>query len=179
MDKYQEVEHAHVVQCTYLRNFADADERIGMRLLDDPTQQTVISIRDAAARRRFYRRIRPDGTPIDDVEWALGLIEGPAGPILREVEQRWPLTFDDKRVLGEFFALQILRSPRWRQGYEVRSGRLPSEYRASELFAEARRCLIDHLECLSSSSRRSGSGGADRRRRRDAPAMETGASLGR
>ena len=109
---------------------------IGMRLVDDPAREAVVSIKDAGVRRRFYRRTRPDGTPIDDVEWALGLIEGPAGAILREVERRWPLSFDDKRVLGEFFALQVLRSPRWCQGYEVRSRRLLSEYRASGLFAE-------------------------------------------
>lgn len=95
----------------YLRNFADADEMIGMRLVDDPAKETIVSIRDAAVRKRFYRRTRPDGTPIDDVEWALGRIEGPAGPILRELEQRWPLSFDDKRVLGELFALQVLGAP--------------------------------------------------------------------
>ncbi len=136
MPKYPKVEHAHVVPRTYLRNFADANRMIGMRLVDDPAREAVVSIRDAAVRKRFYRRTRPDGTPIDDVEWSLRLIEDRAGPILREVERRWPPSFDDKRVLGEFFALQILRSPRWRQGYEVRSRRLVEEYRASRLFAE-------------------------------------------
>ncbi|MBA3371064.1 MAG: DUF4238 domain-containing protein, partial [Thermoleophilaceae bacterium] len=85
--------------------------------------EKVISTRDAAVRKRFYRRTRPDGTPIDDVEHSLGLIEDRAAPILREIEQRWPLSFEDKHILGEFFALQVLRSPRSRQTYEMRTDR--------------------------------------------------------
>lgn len=107
-----------------------------MRLIAEPTTEKVVSIEDAAVRKRFYRRTRPDGTPIDDVEHALGLIEQRAGPILREIERRWPLSLEDKRVLAEFFALQVLRSPRWRQGYEARTRQLVEEYRASGLFTE-------------------------------------------
>lgn len=111
MNRHQKVERAHIVPRTYLRNFADDDRMIGMRLVGEPGPGEPISIEDAAVRKRFYRRTRPDGTQVDDVEHALALIEGRAGPILREVEQRWPLSFDDKRILGEFFAHQVLRSP--------------------------------------------------------------------
>ncbi len=107
-----------------------------MRLVGEPNIEKVISTRDAAVRNRFYRRTRPDGTPIDDVEDSLGLIEDRAAPLLRDVDRRWPLSFEEKHVLGEFFALQFLRSPRWRQWYVVRTRRLVEEYRTSELFAE-------------------------------------------
>jgi len=136
VDRYQRVERAHVVPRTYLRNFADHEQMIGMRLVGEPGTEKVISIKDAAVRKRFYRRTRPDGAPIDDVEHSLGLIERRAAPILGEIEERWPLSFEDKRVLGEFFALQVLRSPRWRRDYAVRTRRLVEEYRASDLFAE-------------------------------------------
>jgi hypothetical protein len=109
---------------------------IGMRLVGDPDTEKVISTRDAAVRKRFYRRTRPDGTPIDDVEHSLGLIEDRAAPILREIEQRWPLSFEDKHILGEFFALQVLRSPRSRQTYEMRTDRLVEEYQTSGFLAE-------------------------------------------
>jgi hypothetical protein len=132
--KYQPVERAHVVPRTYLRNFADDEQMIGMRLVDQPEAETRISIEDAAVRKRFYRRTRPDGTPIDDVEHALGKIEQRAGPILRRIEESWPLSLDDKRVLGEFFALQVLRSPRWRTTYEWRSRLFAEDYRKSGRF---------------------------------------------
>jgi len=34
----------------------------------------VISIRDAAVRKDFYKRTRPDGTVIYDVEWSLSTL---------------------------------------------------------------------------------------------------------
>ncbi len=136
MDLYPRVERAHVVPRAYLRNFADDEQMIGMRLVGEPGTEKVVSTRDAAVRKRFYRRTRPDGTPIDDVEHSLGLIERRAAPILREIEQRWPLGFEDKRILGEFFALQVLRSPRSRRTYEMRTDRLVDEYQTSRLFAD-------------------------------------------
>jgi Protein of unknown function (DUF4238) len=133
---YPSVERAHVVPRTFLRNFADADEMIGMRLAVDPAAERVISINDAAVRKRFYRRTRPDGTPIDDAERMLAMIEERAGPILRELQARWPLSFEEKHVLAEFFALQILRGERWRRDYVERTDRLVDDYRKRGLFAD-------------------------------------------
>jgi hypothetical protein len=136
MGPYPRVEHSHIVPQTYLRNFADQDDMIGMRLVDGADEEEVISIRDAAVRKRFYRRTRPDGTSIDDIEHSLGSIETRVGPILRDLEARWPLNFEAKRILGEFFAVQLLRGVRWRKGYEKRTARLVEDYRRSGLFAQ-------------------------------------------
>ena len=136
MASYPTVERAHIVPRTYLRNFANAEEMIGMRLSGGDGEERVISIDDAAVRKRFYRRTRPDGTPIDDAERMLGMIEERAGPILRSLEAGWPLDFEEKHFLVEFFALQILRGEQWRRGYVERTERLVEDYRERELFAE-------------------------------------------
>jgi Protein of unknown function (DUF4238) len=120
----------------YLRNFADADGMIGMRLADDPDSEQVISIDVAAIRKHYYRRTRLDGTSIDDVEYSLSVLEARAAPILRGVEENWPLGFEEKRILGELFAVQLLRGVRWRQGYETRTDRLVEQYRSQGLFDE-------------------------------------------
>ena len=134
MASYPKVERSHIVPRTYLRNFADNDGMIGMRLVDDSRTLKVISIDHAAVWKRFYRRTRPDGTPIDDVEHSLSLLENRAGPLLRNLEERWPLDFEGKRVLGELFAIQLLRGVRWRRGYDKRTTRLVEDYRQSGLF---------------------------------------------
>jgi hypothetical protein len=59
---YPKVERAHVVPRCWLRQFAE-DELIGMRLVGE-AESKLILIDDAAIRKRFYRRTRPDGTSI-------------------------------------------------------------------------------------------------------------------
>ena len=110
---YPKVKRSHIVSRTYLRNFAEND-MIAMRL-GSSGQARTIHIDDAAVRKAFYRRTRPDGTEIDDIEWSMSHLEGSVTPLLRGIESRWPLSNEDKATLAEFVALQILRSPRWRE----------------------------------------------------------------
>ena len=118
--RYPNVKQSHIVPRGYLRSFA-VDEQIAMRLVDASSSR-LISLNDAGTRRRFYRRTRPDGTPIDDVEWSLAHIDDKAAPLLREIENRWPLDTDDKATLAEFFGFQLVRGPGWREWHTTQLG---------------------------------------------------------
>lgn len=110
--EFPAVEKAHIVSVSYLRNFAREDG-IGVCLVDDGRHFTN-SPKNVGWRKRYYSRTRPDGTRIDDVEWSMSHLEGAVAPLLREIEQRWPLDNSAKATLAEFTALQLLRGPRFR-----------------------------------------------------------------
>lgn len=137
---YPRVNRSHIVPKAYLRNFA-VDEQIGLRLVG-AAASTTVSIDDAGVRRRFYRRTRPDGTEIDDIEWSLSHLEDAVASVLREVEDRWPLTPRDKGTLAEFFGLQLVRGPRWMAWWEERTtnwvAEQPDQSDADELEAALR-----------------------------------------
>jgi hypothetical protein len=110
---YPEVKRAHIVPRCYLKQFA-VNEQIEIHIIPTGADQPV-SIDDAAVRKTFYRRFRPEGTPIDDVEWTLSQLESVAAPLLSTIEHDWPLPKTGTRAqLAEFFALQAVRGPRWR-----------------------------------------------------------------
>lgn len=113
---YPKVNRAHVVPRFLLKRFA-VDELITVHSLGDGEERTV-SIDDAAIRKRFYRRARPDGSTIDDVEYSLAQLETVIAPTLGGVEDSWPLERETKCELAEFIAFQAVRSPRWRQWHQ-------------------------------------------------------------
>lgn len=114
--EFTEVKNAHIVPRGYLKNFA-VDEKV-MLNVDGKALDGPISIDNAAIRRRFYRRFRPDGTPIYDIEWSLSQLEDVVVPMLGAVERRWPLPLEEKHALAEFFAYQFVRGPRWKKWRE-------------------------------------------------------------
>jgi hypothetical protein len=124
---YPNVKKSHIVPRTYLANFAE-NEKIGTRI-DDATTSLVLPVSQVGTRRRFYRRERGDGTPIDDLEWSLGHGEDAATPILREFNERWPLSREDKIKLGELFGYQMIRGPRWREWRRQKTQQIIEEYR--------------------------------------------------
>lgn len=65
----------------------------------------------AGRRGAFYRRTRPDGTQIDDFEATMGVLEGMAAPVLRQLVAGEPLSRQHKPVLTQFLGLQMLRGP--------------------------------------------------------------------
>jgi len=126
--KYSEVKRAHIVPRCYLLNFA-VDEAVTLHV-DGKVVPGPTSIDDAAVRRTFYRRYRPDGTPIDDVEWSLSRVEDEVGPMLPLIRESWPYTrIEDKGKLAEFFAFQLVRGPRWKQWREAETRRHIAEQR--------------------------------------------------
>jgi hypothetical protein len=111
------VKRAHVVPRCYLQQFAEHGN-IAARV-DGSALSKIIRLDDAAVRRYFYRRTRADGTPIDDVEWSLSKIEGVVAPLLKTLRDRWPLDLlTEKAVLAEFFAIQLVRGPRWKDWHK-------------------------------------------------------------
>lgn len=109
---YPKVDRAHIVPKSYLSNFARVD-RIAMRLREG--KSVVVGVEDAAVRRAFYRRTRPDGTKTDDIETTLSHLESICAPLMREIENRWPLSHHEKGQLAQFIALQRVRTPDWRR----------------------------------------------------------------
>ena len=115
---YPNVKNAHIVPRTYLENFSE-NGKIGAVLV--PEQRKLIQpVSNVGTRRRYYRRDRPkDGTPIDDIEWSLAQGEEAATPVLRAFAEKWPLTLEAMAKLGELFAFQIVRGPRWMDEYSA------------------------------------------------------------
>lgn len=111
--KYSVVKKAHIVPRCLLKSFAiDGHVEIAV---DEELLSGTVSIEDAATRRYFYRRHRPDGSPIDDGEWSLSLIEDEAAPLLASLSEIWDeLDLEGKAKLAEFFAVQFVRGPRWK-----------------------------------------------------------------
>lgn len=118
----------------YLRSWAAA-EVITVRLVGTRVSVTT-SVNKVGTRRHFYRRTRPDGSKSDDVEWSLAQPESKAAPLLREVEDRCPLSIDDKFALATFFAVQLMRGPQWLEWYERATRQfLDEEHEAGRLEA--------------------------------------------
>src|SRR6188472_2942937 len=99
---YPNVKNAHIVPRTYLKNWA-VDGKIAVWLVPENRRLDDQPIENVGTRRRFYRRKRPDGTEIEDIEWTLSEIESTAAPLLGSFNERWPLTRDDKLSLAVLF----------------------------------------------------------------------------
>jgi Protein of unknown function (DUF4238) len=142
-------------------NFADEEKRITLHLAGRPGCR-LISIRDAAVRTDFYKRTRPDGTVIYDVEWSLQHLDSAAAPVLRAIVDRWPLDLDDRGKLAAFFGYQLVRGPRWKEWHERktheildelrRAGRIPvdpeGKLSEEEIFAAAKQELLTDTQRL-------------------------------
>jgi Protein of unknown function (DUF4238) len=124
--EYPNVKNAHIVPRTYLLSWAVAG-KIGVRQVHEQ-RRLVLSVENVGTRRRFYRRKRPDGSEIDDVEWSLGEGEKAAAPVLRALDHNWPLVRDHKAALAELFAVQLLRGTRWKADYEELTRRFLERY---------------------------------------------------
>lgn len=129
MPNYPNVKNAHIVPATYLRNWA-IDGKIAVWLVPEGKRIDDQPVENVGTRRRFYRRKRPDGSDIDDIEWSLSEMEANAAPLLRSFATDWPLCGDDKLKLAVLFAFQLLRGPRWKEAYKARTLGFLDEYDA-------------------------------------------------
>lgn len=126
-NEYANVKNAHIVPRVYLQNFA-RDGKIVAHLVQEGgslLQPTA----NVGTRRRFYRRTRWDGRPIDDIEWSLSQGEAAAAPVLRSFRDNWPLAIEEKLKLAELFAYQLLRGPRWKEEHAERTRRIIDDFR--------------------------------------------------
>lgn len=106
---YSVVKKGHIIPATYQRNFA-IDDRVAVHLVRR-SGCFLQAPGNAGTRNRFYRRRRPDGSEIDDVEASLSAIEDVAGPVLASVAAGASIDEDVKGVLTQFFAVQMVRGP--------------------------------------------------------------------
>ena len=106
---YPKVKKSHIVPKTYQRNFA-VRERVAVHRPGRP-DCFAMNVKDAGTRSKFYRRTRPDGTSIDDVETSLTYVEEAGGPVLTQIIEGEPLTLDRKNALAQFFGTQVVRGP--------------------------------------------------------------------
>ena len=117
MTNYPAVRNAHIVPESYLRCFARGHQ-IETHRVGQPGSETR-NTEKVGTRPYEYRRTRPDGTTIDDVEHTLGQMEDKAAPILRNLAERWPLRTAEKAVIAQFAAAQSVRGPKWRAWYQA------------------------------------------------------------
>ena len=106
---YSTVKQGHIVPVAYQRSFA-VDEKVAVHV-PGRADCVPLQIQNAGTRSRFYRRQRPDGTDIDDIEAMLAEVERIAAPVLREVAKNETLTAGHRDVLTQFLGIQMLRGP--------------------------------------------------------------------
>jgi hypothetical protein len=126
--EYPEVENGHIVPAGYLRGFANG--QMTMRhivAVKHPKQrpEKEASVRKVGTRKRPYSRIRPDGSRLDDIEWAISRLENRV-EVVRDASARFPFCEGDRSIVAHFAGAQQVRGPKWAQVYE----RLVDEARA-------------------------------------------------
>jgi hypothetical protein len=104
---YPTVKQGHIVPRVYQANFA-IGEQVSMHV---DGRCVLTNIRNAGTRGPYYRRTRPDGSTIDDIETSLSFIEEAVRPVFDAVLGGAPLTVERKGTLAQFFGIQIVRGP--------------------------------------------------------------------
>jgi hypothetical protein len=104
------VEEGHIVPRTYQRAWEIEGRRVAVHSIE--TEGCALkTTRRVATRGPFYRRWRPGGDQIDDVEKSLNYIETKATRPLRALIEGQPLDAERKGIVAQFFAAQIFRGP--------------------------------------------------------------------
>ncbi len=113
---FQPVKKAHIVPRFYQLNFAVNDQvEVWMKKRQRFERRNVDT---AGTRSKYYRRVRPDGSQIDDIEATLSVLEGEArGPLLELIEGE-ELTTSRKATIAQLLGMQLARGPHF---YEDRT----------------------------------------------------------
>jgi hypothetical protein len=106
---YPTVKQGHIVPATYQRAFA-VNGRVSVHV-PGRAQCVDLRVENAGTRSRVYRRLRPDGSEIDDVEASLASLERRVGPLLGQIVAGDPVSDESKGALAQFFAVQMVRGP--------------------------------------------------------------------
>jgi hypothetical protein len=128
-ERYPKVGKGHIVPATYQRNFA-VDEMVSVHVRGKQGCFPM-HVTNAGTKGPFYRRSRPDGTSSDDFEATLHAVESVGGPVLKQVANGAPLTFERKEALTPFMAVQMVRGP----AYFAHHHKLIEDFMAEELTA--------------------------------------------
>jgi hypothetical protein len=109
-------------------------------------------VRSVGVRSGFYRETLPDGTSSDRLDPAMSALENSALQVMRTVDERWPLLGEDRAKVAEFIALQMMRTPAWREWYAQALENSLAELRARGDRSE--RSLLDAWEYMASDTER-------------------------
>lgn len=124
----------HIYPAGCLR-YWERDGLVALRLSERPDPQ-LVSVRDAAVRKRFYWVTLPDGTRVDDVENILGTVEGPALGVMEQLDELWPLDGGQKVEIAKLFALQLLRVPAWMDWHDAQTEKNFAERAEQDFFSK-------------------------------------------
>jgi hypothetical protein len=108
-ETYSKVKQPHIVPVTYQRSFSVHD-RVAVHV-PGKAEHVELHIENAGTRSRFYRRVRPNGEEIDDIEATLAYVETKSASALTEVAMGAELTATRKEALVQFLGIQMLRGP--------------------------------------------------------------------
>jgi hypothetical protein len=111
-------EHHHVVPRSYLERFATVDGELAM--FDKSTGEWIEThASNAAVRSDFYTVDLINEGASDEVENALGDIEGRMITALRAIDQgEWPPNEEDRRATADFVGLQSVRGTDFRDSIQ-------------------------------------------------------------
>ncbi|HEX5761661.1 MAG TPA: DUF4238 domain-containing protein [Solirubrobacterales bacterium] len=104
------VDNGHIVPRMYQQAWEVEGRQVAVH---EPgrSECEVKSSKLVGARGPYYRRTRPHGTQIDDIEASLAHVENKATPALRQIVAGEPFTVERKGALAQFFGLQMMRGP--------------------------------------------------------------------
>jgi Protein of unknown function (DUF4238) len=117
--------HSHIVPRSQVALFA-TDGKVDCHFVRDGTNR-LIGPKNVAVRKNIYTERRSDGSSSTAFEEALGPLEAQAVDVLRDLEERWPLSDADRATVAEYLALQAVRSPAFRDFFERARGQSLNE----------------------------------------------------
>jgi hypothetical protein len=106
---YPNVKSAHIVPRMYQRAFA-VDDMVAVHV-DGRAECVAMPTRNAGTRSRYYRRKRPDGQPINDIEASLAFVEHMASGPLAQLIAGESMTVERKGAVAQLLGVQMLRGP--------------------------------------------------------------------
>jgi Protein of unknown function (DUF4238) len=108
-DSFPEVKSSHIVPRMYQQAWA-VEGQVAVHV-DGREACIPLSTQKAATRSRYYRRTRPSGEKIDDIEASLAYVEDKAKEQLDDLIVGRPITAERKGGVAQLLALQMFRSP--------------------------------------------------------------------
>jgi Protein of unknown function (DUF4238) len=112
---YPKVKRAHIVPKVYQDRFAE-DGKVAVHI-DGREQHQLRTTAKVGVRSRAYRRVRPSGEEIDDIEASFAEMENTLPGPLERVAAGAPLEGLDKQKLAAFLGAQMVRGSAYRTFY--------------------------------------------------------------
>jgi hypothetical protein len=104
------VEDGHIVPRVYQRAWEDGVREVAVHRKGAEGCEAE-STKPVGTRGPFYRRTRPEGEEIDDIEKSLSVVETKAATPLRELIAGSSLEAERKGIVAQFLAAQLVRGP--------------------------------------------------------------------